>query len=281
MGDGPDPLREALHGMWASAASSWEEQAGFVDGRAADVTAALLDGAEIGPGDRVLELACGAGGLGLAAAERVGDGGAVVLSDVVPGMVDAASRRAAERGLANVTAAPRDLEAIDEPDAAFDAVLCREGLMFAADPVRAARELRRVLRPGGRAAVSVWGPRDRNPWLAAVLDGVSEATGVTVPPPGIPGPFSLDDPDRLRSVLLDGGFETVTVAEVPVPWRTASFDEWWDRTTALAGPIATVLAGLPAETVDAVRQAAARVLEPHRTADGYDLPGVGLVAVAR
>jgi SAM-dependent methyltransferase len=276
-----DPLRQALHGMWATVADSWEEQAGFVDARAAGVTAALLDGAELGPGDRVLELACGAGGLGLAAAERVGDDGNVVLSDVAQGMVDAAARRAEALGLTNVTTAARDIEAIDEPDATFDAVLCREGLMFAADPVRAAGELRRVLRPGGRAAVSVWGPRARNPWLAAVLDGVSEATGVVVPPPGIPGPFSLDDADRLRSVLLDGGFETVTVTEVPVPWQAASFDEWWERTTALAGPIASVLAGLPAETVDAVQSHAATILEPHRTAEGYDLPGVGLVAIAR
>jgi SAM-dependent methyltransferase len=205
----------------------------------------------------------------------------VVLSDVAPGMVDAARRRAEALGLATVTTALRDLEAIDEPDDSFDAVLCRDGLMFATDPARATSELRRVLRPGGRAAVSVWGPRARNPWLAAPLDAVTAATGVVVPPPGIPGPFSLDDPDRLRSVLLDGGFETVTVTEVAVPWQATSFDEWWDRTTALAGPMATVLASLPTETVDAVRSHAVAILEPHRRGDGYDLPGVNLVATAR
>src|SRR6185295_2765066 len=84
-----------------------------------------------------------------------------------------------------------DLEQIDMPDASFDIVVCREGLMFALDSVRAASEIARVLRPGGRAAIAVWGPRDRNPWLGVLADAVQQHTGVPVPPPGTPGPFSL------------------------------------------------------------------------------------------
>ena len=69
--------------------------------------------------------------------------------------------------------------------------------MFATDPARAAGEIRRVLRPGGRAAVAVRGPRERNPWLAVVFDAVSAQVGAPVPPPGVPGPFSLGDADGL------------------------------------------------------------------------------------
>ena len=151
------------------------------------VTRLMIDAVAPAPGEEVLELACGAGGLGLAIADRVTPGGRVVLSDVAPEMVAIAAARAARRDQAGgaapqVSAQVLDLEQIDLPDASFDIVVCREGLMFALDPARAASEIARVLRPGGRVAIAVWGPRDRNPWLGVLADAVQEHTGV----PGAP-----------------------------------------------------------------------------------------------
>src|SRR5205823_2349511 len=103
--------------------------------------------------------------------------GDVVLSDVAPEMTAIAAARAEAAGLINVSARDLDLEQIAEPDGSYDVVLCREGLMLVPDPVRAAREIRRVLRPGGRAAITVWGPRERNPWLGIVFDSVSAQLG--------------------------------------------------------------------------------------------------------
>jgi SAM-dependent methyltransferase len=180
-----------------------------------------------------------------------------------------------------VSARVLDLEAIDEPDASYDVVLCREGLMFALDPMQAAGEIRRVLRPGGRAAVAVWGPRERNPWLALVFDAVSAQIGAPVPPPGVPGPFSLDDADRLAGVMAGGGLEDVAVTELPVPLRAASFDEWWARTTAIAGPLANRLAALPEPARQALRARLQDDTRPYATADGLEIPGVTLVASGR
>src|SRR3954453_19212994 len=147
-----DPLRARLRALWASVAPGWAQHAAYADARGARVTTRLLELAAPRPGERVLELACGAGGLGLAAAPLVEPDGEVVLSDVVPEMTAIAAARAREAGLRNVTTRVLDLEQIAAPDASYDVVLCREGLMFAPDPARAARELRRVLRPGGRVA---------------------------------------------------------------------------------------------------------------------------------
>src|ERR1700742_689557 len=128
-----DPLRQALQGIWSSAAPAWGRHADFVDDRGAEVAEAMLDAAALRPDERVLELACGPGGVGLAAADLGAPGGCVVLSDVAPEMTAIAAERAEARNLGNVRTAQIDMEKIDFPDASFDVVLCREGLMLVPD----------------------------------------------------------------------------------------------------------------------------------------------------
>jgi SAM-dependent methyltransferase len=274
-------LRAHIHGMWASVSSSWATHAAFVDARHLAVAGRMLELTTPQAGERVLELACGPGGVGLAAAERVAPGGEVVLSDVAVEMTTIASTRAAALGLSNVSTRVIDLEGIDEPDGSFDVVVCRDGLQFAIDPGRAAREISRVLRPGGRVAVAVWGPRARNPWLGVVLDAVSAQLGRPVPPPGIPGPFSLEEAAGLADLLRDAGLREVAVGEMLVPLRAPSFDQWWAMTTALAGPLALMLSSLPDEVAHSVREMAREAIGPYQTAAGLEFPGVALLAAAR
>lgn len=268
-------------GMWEAVAPAWGAAADATDARVAAVTERMLARAAPAAGERVLELACGAGGTGLAAAEIVGPDGHVLMTDAVAAMTAIAADRARSRGLANADARVCDLEAIDLPGAAFDVVLCREGLMFAADPVAAAAGIRRVLRPGGRAAVAVWGPRERNPWLGLVFDTASAHLGAPIPPPGIPGPFALDDAERLEGVLRAGGLTGVRVEEVDVPVVAGSADEWWDRATALAGPLAVRLSVMPAGDREALRARAREAARPYATGEGLRMPGVSLVACGR
>jgi ubiquinone/menaquinone biosynthesis C-methylase UbiE len=273
-------IRSGVHGMWASVAPAWQEHADYVDERARLATEHLLELGEVKPGNRVLDLACGPGGVGLAAARRVGPEGEVVLSDVAEPMTAVALARAGQRGLTNVRARVLDLEAIDEPAASYDVVLCRDGLMFALDPSAAARELHRILRPGGRYALAVWGPRERNPWLATLLDALSDQLGVPVPPPGVPGPFALGDAEKLSSILDAAGLE-VSVEELPVPMRVGSFEEWWSRTCALAGPVAGLIASLDHDVVDAIRAKARDASEAYAESSGLCFPGLQLLASGR
>lgn len=283
--DERDAVRARLAGLWARVAGGWARHADFADfadARGAQSAERMLELAQVGTGDRVLELACGPGGLGFAAAKRVGPGGEVVLTDVAEEMTAIAAARGAELGLGNVAFRRVDLERIDEPDASYDVVLCREGLMFALEPDRAVAEIRRVLRPGGRAAVAVWAARERNPWLGLMMDVVSAHIGAPVPPPGIPGPFALGDAGELRRLFADAGLADVRVGELAVPLRTASFDEWWERTTALAGPLSAILAAMPEEGVQALRQGARAAVRPYETASGsLDFPGETLIAAGR
>jgi SAM-dependent methyltransferase len=272
---------DRLHQMWAAVAPAWAEHVGYADARGAQVADRMLELADPRPGERVLELACGPAGLGLAAAVRVAPEGSVVLSDVVPEMTAIAAARADELGVRNVGTRELDLERIDEPDGAFDVVLCREGLMFALHPARAAAEIHRVLRPGGRVAVAVWGPRDRNPWLGIIFDAVAAELGRPVPPPGIPGPFALADAERLHGLLATAGLVDVAVSELAVPLRSGSFDEWWTRTCALAGPLTAIMRSLPDAGKAALRARVEEATSRYRTPAGLDFPGVSLIAAAR
>ena len=277
-----DPLRQSLHGIWSATAPAWGSHADYVDDREATVTQAMLEALGLRPEARVLELACGPGGAGLAAAELVGPRGEVVLSDIAPEMTAIAAQRADARNLANVRTAQIDIENIDFPDASFDAVLCREGLMLVPDPAAAVHDAHRVLVPGGRAAFAVWGPRDRNPWLGILLDAITATLGIPVPPPGMPGPFSLSDYGKLEGLLSSAGFDDISVREVLTPMTAASFDDWWSVVPSLAGPLGPLLASQPADVGSAIRAEAETALDQFRTQTGsFELPGLSFVGSGR
>ena len=271
-------IRRRVRDMWDSVAVHWAEHVDYVDNRAPDLTRLMIESAAPAPGERVLELACGVGSVGLAAATMVLPGGEIVMSDVAPEMTEIARRRAAAAGLSHVSTRDLDLAQIDEPDAAYDVVFCREGLMFATDPAAAVAEIRRVLRPGGRVAISVWGPREDNPWLGLVFDAVTAETGAPVPPPGVPGPFSLSDRERFSSLFEQ--FENVRVTTVEVPAHAGSFEDWWERTAALAGPLSKLLASLPETSRTALAARLRDACAPYTTPAGVELPGLALCATA-
>ena len=117
--------------------------------------------ADLQPGERVLDVATGTGIAAFMAAERVGPEGEVVATDISENMVEAVRVEAGRRRVTNMRFERADAEELAFPDASFDAALCVLGLMYPADPQQAVDQMHRVLRPGGRAAVCVWGRRDR------------------------------------------------------------------------------------------------------------------------
>lgn len=267
-----------MRSWWVAVAPAWGENAAFLDARGIGMTERMLELAAPGPGDCVLELACGPGSVGLAVAELVRPDGKVVMSDFVPEMLAIAEARI--NGAPNVSTRVLDLEDIDEPDGAFDVVLCRDGLMLAPDTERAAREIRRVLRSGGRASVAVWGPRARNPWLGIVFDVVGQHLGTTMPPPGVPNAFSLDSADKLAGVLTRAGLADVSVDEIEVSQVVGSAEEWWERSSSLAGSLVQLLAELPEPEARELRARALEAVAPYRTEAGLEFPGAALVGYA-
>ncbi|WP_051468901.1 class I SAM-dependent methyltransferase [Actinomadura oligospora] len=146
-----EAVRAQQRAAWALAAPGWAEYRRDLAAPARRVDERMFRLARLGPGDRVLDLACGAGGPALAAAERVGRGGRVLGLDLAPPMVAAARSLARERGA--VQAEFRTVAAENElgvPPGSFDAAVCRAGLPYMPDRAGALRAVRAALRPGGR-----------------------------------------------------------------------------------------------------------------------------------
>ena len=275
-----DEHRAASRAQWEQAAKGWaaeaEEREAGPAGRAAD---RMLEAAAPRPGERVLELACGAGDVGLRAAEAVGPGGRVLCTDFAEPMVELVRDRA--RALPQVEARALDAEDPDL-DERFDVVLCRLGYMLMPDPARALRATRGLLAPGGRLALAVWAEADRNPWLSVLFDAVMGTLGAPPPPPGTPGPFALADRERLRAMLDGAGFADVAIDEVPGERAYASAEAWWQSMSESEdGPIGRVLAALPAEQAATVRERALAGAEPFASGADVRFPAALVVALGR
>jgi SAM-dependent methyltransferase len=204
----------------------------------------------------------------------------VISTDFAPEMVAAARRESERLGLANVEHREMDAEQMDLDDDSVDGVLCRWGYMLMADPAKALAETRRVLRPGGRLALSVWGPAEHNPWATVPARVVAAQTGAAPPQPGEPGIFALSDRERVRALLRDAGFGEPRFDEVEVCWRFESFEEHWRYILEIAGGIAIMLQEMPEADREAVRVALEQAAADFRVGDGLEFPGLALNASA-
>ena len=191
----------------------------------------LLDVAAVGIGHTVLDVACGTGVVAAAAAERVGPSGAVTGVDINPGMIAVAARTQGVRW------AQADAARLPFPDGGFDRVLCQAGLQFVPDRLGALREMRRVLRPGGRVALLVWRALHHSPGFAALADALHAVVGPEAAAV-MRAPFVFgDDPRPLVTLLDSAGFGDVEVQARAGTVRFASV-EAFVRCQRAASPLA-------------------------------------------
>lgn len=295
----PDEQRASLRENWEAAAAGWGRLADRVREWGMPVSQAMIKALALQPGERVLELAAGPGDTGFMAAgliRRPGDAegapgeapaddgpppGTLICSDGAEPMLEIARRRARQAGIDNVQFRQLELEWIDLPTAAVDAVLCRWGIMLVVDPEAAAREIRRVLRPSGRAALAVWDVAERNPW-ATIPGSVMVDLGHAEPPdPRATSMFSLGEEGRLAELLADAGFVEIDVRPVGVQRQYPAVAQYVEETTHLSPGFGPTFAALDAAGQAEVSERIATAVQPFTSADGaVCVPGTSLVARA-
>jgi len=276
-----DGYRRASHEIWEAMAPGWERWRAQLADALTPVRRWLVRELAAKPGDTVLELAAGPGDTGFETAAILGEGGRLISTDFSADMVDVARRRGREVGNENIEYRVMDAERIDFGADSIDGVLCQSAYMLMADPAVALAETRRVLRPGGRLALSVWGTAERNPW-AAIGGMILIQRGHMQPPePGAPGVFAMAAEERTRQLLESAGFSSVRTEEVPVRFALRDVDDYEQWVIDVAGPFGMVVRGLPEEEREVLKALLIEAFAPFAVDGGYELPGVALCASAR
>lgn len=243
----------------------------------------LVDRAAPRPGERVLDLACGTGIVTRQVASAVGPEGSVVGVDLSADML-AVARRLPVPGDVPVQWRRGDAAALDLPDGSFELLLCQQGLQFFPDRPAAAREMRRVLTPEGRAVVSVWQGVHRHPLLAASSAAVADHLGVPIS--DVDAPFSLGDADALRRVLRDAGFHRVEVTPETLDARFPSAEAFIAMTTVAAAAVLPAYAHVVSDPdaraalIAVSTEATRELVEQHRDGEGLTVPWAAHIATA-
>jgi ubiquinone/menaquinone biosynthesis C-methylase UbiE len=239
---------------------------------------ALTAAAELGAGERALDVACGTGIVARHAARRVGAGGRVVGIDVNPAML-AVARTVAADARPPIEWREGDAACLPFPDRQFDAVFCEQAVQFFSEPSTALREMRRVLADRGRAALSVCRPIEFCPAYATLADALDRFVGA---PAGamMRSPFSRWRAEELKALVAGAGFERVHVRIEVASIRYPSVAEYLRREAA-SSPLAGLVAAL-AENVrnDLVRELAS-ALDDHADDDGVVCGVESYVVLAR
>lgn len=275
----PVQYKTTTRQQWEDAAEAWHRWGRTLEAWLGAATEVMLDAAGVSSGSRVLDVAAGAGGQSLAAARRVGPGGRVVATDVSPTILTYAAKAAVEAGLTNVETVEADGEALDGLDlGSFDAVISRVGLIYFPDQRAALAGMRRALREGGRVAAIVYSTAERNGFFSVPVSIIRERAKLPAPQPGQPGPFSLDGPGVLGSLLEKAGFTDVHVEVVPAPLRMPSAAECVRFERESFGALHQMLARVEAEQRPAVWAEIETRLGEFETAEGFVGPCELLVA---
>lgn len=237
-----DQIKQNQRQSWDSVASGWQKWWKVLENGAQPVSDKLIELAKVKPSSKVLDIATGIGEPAITAANRVGNGGYVLATDLSPQMLFIARERAKSLNLDNIMEFREgDAETIVLQSSLFDAALCRWGLMFLPNVNSSLSNIYKSLIKGGRFAAAVWSSPDRVPQLSIPINIARLETNAPFPPPGTPGPFSLADETLLYGCFEKAGFRNIQIEKVKVTFQFDTPEDFTKFTQDIAAPVNAML----------------------------------------
>lgn len=239
----------------------------------------MLEMAGIKTGHHVLDVAAGAGEQSVTVAGKVGSSGYVLATDISPDILVFAQKMAKDAGFHNIETQVMDGENLIVPDATFDAVISRVGLIYFPDQQKALREMLRVLKPGGKVAAIVYSTPDKNKFFSIPVSVIRNRAKLPPPAPGQPGPFSLGAEGVIEKTFKQAGFRNVTsvLVDSPVLLPTAKFCVQFEKESF--GALHQMMSGLTDAEKQSVWEEIEQELKAFETSNGFIGPCEMIVAV--
>ena len=273
-----DKLKEAVRQQWTDSAAPWRKWYPKYAVQNQAATEMLVRAVQVTPGMHILDLASGTGEPALTLAATVGQDGHVTATDLVPEMLAGAEENARARGLTNMTFQQSDAENLPFPDQSFDAVTCRCGVMFFPNVLQALKQIRRVLKPGGRVTLLVWGPSGPNNSFTTVTEALSKYAPPLPPDPSSLNPQRFAQAGALVAVLREAGFQHVQEETHTVPWAwPGSAAELWDYSRDQTRT-RSILERIPAQQLEQAINGALASIEEYNDGQQINFSAVIIIA---
>lgn len=276
-----DPIKykATTREQWQAAAEAWHRWGPTLHQWLGEATSVMLDMAGVREGQRVLDVAAGAGEQTIVTAQRVGPTGSVLATDISSNILEFAQQAARHAGLKNVETKVVDGENLELPENSFDAVVSRVGLIYFPDQHKALTGMKRVLKPYGRVAAITYSTPENNKFFSVPVSIIRRRANLPPPLPGQPGPFSLGSPGVLEAAYQKAGFRDIQIRLVPSPLRMSSAAECVRFERESFGALHQMLAGVPEAERPSVWDEIERELKKFEGADGFVGPCEMVVAI--
>jgi ubiquinone/menaquinone biosynthesis C-methylase UbiE len=278
-----DPIKykSTTHEQWQTASEAWYKWSPTLNEWLGKATEQMLEIAGISTGQKVLDIAAGAGEQSITAAKRVGPTGTVLATDISSNILRYASKLAKQAGINNIETRVMDGENLTLEDESFDAVISRVGLIYFPDQQQALREMLRVLKTGGKVGAIVYSTADKNGFFSIPVSIIRRRANLPAPLPGQPGPFSLGAEGILEKAFKQAGFIQVKTERVDSPLRLPSAKECVRFEKESFGALHQMMSSLSEQEKESVWQEIEEELRKFENENGFVGPCEMVVAVGQ
>lgn len=259
-------IREQQKASWDKFSPGWKKWDVFTMNFLKPMGDEIISMLKLKSSDNVLDIATGTGEPGLTIASIVNKG-KVTGTDLSPEMTKLATENARTKGLKNYSAMVADVCELPFADDTYDAISCRMGFMFFPDMTLAAKEMYRVLKPGGRVATSVWDQPEKNTWITTMMGAIKKHIDLPAPPPGAPGMFRCAAPGLITGLLKEAGFNNIQEKKIESHLQYDGPEHYWTMMNEVAAPVVAALSQANNDTKTMVKNDLFQLLN-EKTANG-------------